>query len=206
MSDIMDQRGYIFGKYCKLERWCSYWHQLNEITKLKPTSILEVGIGDKTVGNYLKNNLKISYTSVDKNNLIQPDVIADIKKLPFLDNFFDVACAFEVLEHLPFSDFSAALRELGRVSKKSVIISMPHWGRLFTLKIKLPFFKLKKIQFKLNLFAPKHNATGHHWEIGKKGYSAGKIESEIIKSGFKVAKDYVIFESPYHHIYILEKN
>ena len=32
--------------YDSKERWISYWHQINEIIKLNPKKVLEIGIGN----------------------------------------------------------------------------------------------------------------------------------------------------------------
>ena len=51
-------------------------------------------------------------------------LVADITRLPFPDRSFDVAGCFEVLEHLHAPQ--QALRELVRVSRSAVILSVPH--------------------------------------------------------------------------------
>lgn len=47
----------------------------------------------------------------------------DITNLPFEDNSFETLLAFEVLEHI--SDINLAVKEMHRVSKKNIIISVP---------------------------------------------------------------------------------
>lgn len=49
----------------------------------------------------------------------------DASKLNFSDKSFDLVVACEVLEHLPFGVFEAALGELVRVSRKYIVISVP---------------------------------------------------------------------------------
>lgn len=45
--------------------------------------------------------------------------------LTFSDNSFDVVISTEVLEHLPFDVYEKSLKELERVAKKNVVISVP---------------------------------------------------------------------------------
>ena len=63
---------YQFQKYDYLIRWISYWHQINEVLKLRPKTVLEIGIGNKTVRDCLKNTawiLKL-WMLIKKENLI----------------------------------------------------------------------------------------------------------------------------------------
>ena len=49
---------------------------------------------------------------------------ADIHRLPYPDNAFDLVYSLEVLEHLP--DSSLGLAELLRVSRRYALVSVPH--------------------------------------------------------------------------------
>jgi SAM-dependent methyltransferase len=53
-----------------------------------------------------------------------PLKVADVHHLPFRDQGFDLVLCLEVLEHLP--DSALGLRELLRVSRDYVLVSVPH--------------------------------------------------------------------------------
>ncbi len=198
---------YTFDKYCVIERWSSYWHQIKEILALKPDSVLEIGVGDKVLASYLKNNTAIKYSNLDIAQDLQPDIVGSVDDMKNIsDNSFDLVCAFEVLEHLPFEKFGQSLNELKRVSKQSIIISLPHWGRHFSLEIRLPLLGKLRFQYKFNLWPIKHVFNGqHYWEIGKADYNLKTIKQAITETGLKINNDYIAFASPYHHFFILEK-
>ncbi len=202
---ITKKDSYEFSKYSYPSRWGSYFYQLDSIFSLNPESVLEIGVGDRVIGSYIKNNTKVSYTCADVSSDLKPDVVASVTKLPFEDKSFDLTCAFEVLEHMPFEYFETALKELARVSKKYVIISLPHFGPSFQFLLKIPL--LPKIEFSFKIpFAKKHIFNGrHYWEIGKKGYSVSKILSTL-ENQFIIKSHFVPFENQYHHFFILEKN
>jgi hypothetical protein len=197
---------YEFKNYCSAERWASYYRQLDEILKMKPASVLEIGVGDGVLGNYLKKNTEIKYTGMDSNRELAPDILGSIEKIPLPDAAFDLVCAFEVLEHLPYEKFASCLQELRRVAINHVIISLPHWGRHFSFDLRLPFIKRLKGMLKLNLCPARHEFNGqHHWEIGKQDYPIGRIREAIRAARLELIDDYVVFESPYHHFFITRK-
>ncbi|MDD4290028.1 MAG: class I SAM-dependent methyltransferase [Patescibacteria group bacterium] len=197
---------YRFNGYDSILRWNSYWHQVNEIQKLKPKNVLEIGVGNGFLKNYFNSNFKdIDFKTMDIDPGLNPDYVYSVDNINLNDNSFDVVCAFGVLEHLPFENFNKCLESIGGISKKYCIISLPHWGRHFGFKFVLPYFHEIKLQFKLPFIKKKHIFNGeHYWEIGKEGFDLGIIK-EKINEYFIIKKDFVPFESPYHHFFILEK-
>ena len=194
---------YKFSKYDYKDRWISYWHQIDEVLKLNPKTVLEIGIGNKTVSDYFKKQgLEVKTLDINKN--LNPDFVADVLNMPLDNNSFDAILCAEILEHLPFDNFEKALLELKRVSRKYLVLSLPHFGPPIKFSFKIPFIKEIKIAFKIT-FPKKHEFHGeHYWEIGKKNYSSGKIR-KIIKKHFRIEKEFIPFENQYHHFYILKK-
>ena len=192
--------------YESLPRWSSYWYQIHEVLSKKPKKVLEIGVGNKVVSNYLKESgLRIDTLDIDKD--LEPDIVASATKIPLPDNSYDVVLAAEILEHLPFSDFSKALSEIYRVSSDCAVISLPHWGRVVAAMLKIPILPWLRFLWKIPGIK-KHeekDISGHYWEIGKRGYPERLIKNKIKKSGFKIKKDYVIMEYPYHHFFILNR-
>ena len=181
----------------------SYHTQLAEIMRVEPKSVLEIGVGDRVVGSYLKNNTSIAYTSADIADDVGADVIAPVTKLPFPDKSFDISCAFEVLEHLPFDRFQPAFSELARVARSHVLISLPHFGPMLSLALKIPFLPRVRLAYKIP-YPKEHVFNGqHYWEIGKRRYPVSRIRAELEKHG-EIVRDFAPFESPYHHFFVVK--
>jgi ubiquinone/menaquinone biosynthesis C-methylase UbiE len=196
---------YKYSNYDDKNRWFSYWHQINEVLALNPENILEIGVGSKTVSVYLKNqNKKVVTMDIDKN--LKPDIVGNVLKIPFDDNYFDVVLCAEVLEHLPFAEFQRSLSEIKRVTKKYLVLSLPHWGKVLYFVIKLPLFKKRVFFLRLSIFEKKDKLNPKHfWEIGRKSYPEKKIKEIIKNSGFKIVKDFFDYNNSYHHFFILKK-
>lgn len=192
-----------------LDRFISYFYQIDTIKKLNPKTVLEIGIGNKTVSNYLKyHGFKI--TTCDFNKNINPDYIADVRNLPFQDNSFDVVMACEILEHIPYQDLTKALSNLHKVTKKYVVISVPYSSIYFGLMIRFPLAKKLINKDYLNLFFGIPSKTklkyqgSHYWEIGRKGYPLKKIRKDLSKF-FKIKKEFRALPHPVHYFFVLEK-
>lgn len=199
----MNKRPYKFKKYVYFERWVSYWYQINEILNLEPKKVLEVGIGNEIVSDCLKKE-GIEIVTLDINKELKPDIIGSVENIPLEDNSVEVILCAEVLEHLPFEKFEQCLKELKRVTRRYLVLSLPHFGPPLKLALKMPFLKQVKLAWKIP-YHPKHPSPGkHYWEIGKKGYHPQKIK-KIISKYFKIRKEFIPFASQYHHFYILEK-
>ena len=195
---------YFYG-YDTKERWMSYWYQINEVLKTKPKTLLEVGIGNGTVSDYLRKfGIKVTTVDIDKN--LNPDYVASVTELSTLfdENSFDTTLCAEVLEHLPFKYFEKALRELQYVTKNYLILSLPHFGINVSFILKLP--TIKKIEFAIKLPYPKkHEFNGeHYWEIGKKHFNLKRI-LQAIRKYFSTEKTFIPPENPYHRFFVLKK-
>lgn len=192
--------------YDSKERWISYWHQINEIIKLNPKRVLEIGIGNSFVSKYLKER-KLNIVTLDIDSRLNPDVVGSVLNIPLKDNSFDVVACYEVLEHLPYENFSRALSEIFRVSNSYAILSLPDVSRVYRLYVHIPKMGVFKRLIPLpRIKSPIHKFDGeHYWEIGKAGYPLNRIIKDIQKAGFKIEKTYRIFENPYHRFFIARK-
>ena len=189
-------------RYDNKKRFINYWHQINEIAG----SILEVGVGNGFVSNYLSEN-NFNITTLDIDARLNPDVVGSVLDLPFEDNKFELITCFEVLEHLPYNQVEKAIKELYRVSSKNVIISVSDRTLCYKLLIKLPVIKEKSFLVSIpKLLNKEHIFDGqHYWELGKKGYPVSRFRKTIKDQGFKITNTYRIFESDNHHLIYIKK-
>jgi ubiquinone/menaquinone biosynthesis C-methylase UbiE len=198
---------YLAKEYNHKGRWYSYYHQYQNIFNHNPKSVLEIGTGNEITAKILKEN-DIKVVTLDINPETHPDIVGNVLHIPFKNDSFDMTVAFEILEHLPFSSFSTALKEMRRVSRNNVLISLPDHGKsLIRVTLKIPFMKEKNWQLRIpardnkKYWAP----CGHHWELGNIDYPYRKVAKEIEKSGLKIVASYIPNESAWTRYFILKK-
>jgi ubiquinone/menaquinone biosynthesis C-methylase UbiE len=208
--DIQVPKEVYFEKYDNVARFVSYFYQIDLVKRLTPNNVLEIGVGNKTVSNYLRQSgIKIDTCDFDEE--LEPDHVADIRNLPFKDNTYDVVIAYEIIEHIPWVDVAKALQELRRVSKRYVLISIPHPSIEFELIFKFPHIgRILRRPF-LHLFfgipyffAETRKTSNHYWEMGRKNYPAKKMRSAF-GGYFKILKEVRPILNPCHHFFVLEK-
>lgn len=207
---VQVEKDHYENKYDSMSRFISYFHQIDLIFKSGNNKVLEIGVGNKTVSNYLRQQ-KINLTTCDFDKRLGPDFVADVRKLPFDDAEFETVVAFEVLEHLPFKDFEIALKELKRVSSDKVIISIPYSCLCFSTTIYYyfpPFKKRFSILISIPRFFQKIAITSknkeHYWELGRRNYSKKRIRNVLLKY-FDIERSFSGELVPTHYFYVLSK-
>ena len=195
---------YSFDRYVHLGRWVSYWHQIKSALSPEPKSVLVIGKGDEVVIDVIKSYVS-NVKTLDFDESLKPDIAATVESMPIEDNSFELVLCAQVLEHLPFEKFEKCLSEIKRVSKRDIVLSLPHFGPSVKASLKVPFMKEKNIAFKIP-YRMEHKFNGkHYWEIGKKNYPLSRIKRTIRKY-FEIKDHFVPYENDYHHFFILENH
>ena len=194
--------------YLSRERWISFWYQIMEVCETSSKHVLEIGPGPGIVSLILRR-MGISVTTIDIDERLKPRVVGDITKLPLDDHSFDAVLVAEVLEHIPFAEVPMALRELSRVARQTIIVTLPHYS-VFAPSIALKLFpfipRFSKV-FPLSL-PVRHRFDGqHYWEIGKWGTPLSMVKHTLVMhTEFGMKKEYLIEENPFHHVFVLMRS
>jgi len=123
--------------------------RIEETIKIIPAetrTILDVGCGNGTFVNTLVSTFPNRFekivaldTSEEALRYVKTCKFqGSIINLPFEDESFDLVTATEVLEHLTYEDFKRGILELQRVSKKSIVISVPYNEDLASSLVRCP--------------------------------------------------------------------
>ncbi len=98
------------GKFLHNIHKQSYLLQMTTIHSLKGKSVLEIGPGE----HYACRNLKTmgyEYHTVDMIDSFNPTYLCSLEELD-IDRKYDVVCAFQMLEHVPYDEFLSGLKKM----------------------------------------------------------------------------------------------
>jgi hypothetical protein len=196
---------YYAQKYDSKERFISYWYQIRAIRRLDVSSLLEVGVGNRFLTDYLRKR-GMQLCTLDIEPRLLPDCVGSASRLPFCDNSFEAIACFEVLEHLPYELLGTILGEFRRVARRDVVLSLPDYERAYQFHVQLP--KVGDIRSLIpapRLRKPVHRFDGEHWwEIGRQPYLLDRVIARMNEAGFDVLETYRLPEHQYHRFFVLK--
>lgn len=187
-----DQPDFWSESYLTTERFGGLREQLFVCLATKGSSFLEIGPGPGLLAALLRHRGK-QVTTLDHDATLAPDIVADVRRIPCKSDEYDTICAFQALEHLPLDTLAEALREMGRVSRGTVIFSVPdHAG------LRKPVFEFRLrigprvLRYERTVPAYRALTTGeHHWEIGCGGVETEDVIGAISAAGMQCVKHYL---------------
>jgi len=193
---------YDFQEYISKDRWISIWHQIDEIARLKPERVMEIGPGPG-VFKGVAAMLGIKVETMDIDPELHPDFVGSVLAMPFPDRAYDVVCAFQMLEHLPYEKSLQAFQQMARVARKNVVISLPDAKVEWPFSVYIP--RHGKVRFTLpkpTIGLRKHIFDGeHYWEVNKVAFPLERIIEDFSKIA-KLEKSYRVPDFPYHRFFI----
>ncbi len=210
----IQRQPYVSEDYETKGRFCSYWHQLDEIRKAMPHPvghILVIGKGSGFIDSYLRQ-LGYDVATLDIDSALAPTYCASVLDMPLPDSSVDLVVCCQVLEHLPFKQFDIALGEIRRVLSPGgrLVLSLPDLTRTYKFLLQLP--KLGQLAFVIPVPVPEflkkpwtYNGE-HYWNIGNKSYPVRLIAAHIESQGFTIERQFRVFEMSWHRFFIATAN
>lgn len=177
--------------------------QINYLYKYKASRILEIGKGNGFVSTFLKSS-GFDITTFDINPALKPDIVGNLKELDnfFSANSFDLILCSEVLEHIPLHDLDLCLKQIHKVSKSDVLITLPSCKRyLFDIHFYMNLPKLSPLKPIFSFpFGTRKIFKDHCWELFSQKSTHPKNINSLILRYFKVS-DFGRLPFNYYHYY-----
>jgi ubiquinone/menaquinone biosynthesis C-methylase UbiE len=217
-SDI-PKRYYSFKKYNSKHRWLTYWHQIDEVLALKPTSVLEIGVGSGLVSSYLRA-VGIKVTTLDINESLEPDHVGSLLNLDriFEPNSFDAVLCARVLHHLPFDQLERAIEQIAYVASDNAVITMPvedfriyfmvryTSSQIRTISLPLPLFIKRLVVRVLSTGKEGTKFVSGLWKINSASHCSMGAVTQKLEKLFVIKKAYAVPEDAAHHVFVLAKS
>ncbi|MHC4413829.1 MAG: class I SAM-dependent methyltransferase [Planctomycetota bacterium] len=192
----------------RFHRLHSYRYQLIYALRSQPKTALLIGKGDGLVTDLLRR-ARVDVTTLDIDPALEPDAVGSVEDIPLPGNAFDVAICCEVLEHLPFERFRACLGQLGRVTRRHLVVSVPDIRRFVRFRLQAPRvdldWQLSLPRFGAKVTPERFAACPHFWEIGFAGTGSRAVRRAIRDSGWRIDESRRVSELPWHHFFYCTK-
>lgn len=159
---------YFTDLYFSLPQLCSFAHQLNFIHSMRPTSAIEIGLGNGFVSTFLRRS-GLPVVTADINPALEPDICAPLDEVHgHIDGPKDLVICCEVLEHMPLEELDANLDHLRGLGDR-LFMTLPNSNRTWGVAGLASLPKLGLKQFDLNIDVPykrRLDKGPHFWEVG----------------------------------------
>lgn len=199
---------YFSKQYFSMAQLCSLIHQFNDVMRLEPKRVLEVGPGNGFLSVLLRK-AGVEVTTVDINPELSPDIVSSISDLPLClppDTYCLVVCA-EVLEHLPFSEFLPSIRIL-RQYAPSLYLTLPQyrqwWGFSGWVSL-LGRSRLLNVGCKIRRNKPLDDGHVHFWELDQTPEVSRSRISKILRNEYPQVTGGAFKLNKYHEYFICQQ-
>jgi len=181
----------------KEQHWRCYWRQEKLMQNYIESGqhILEIGLGSGFTANYLRSKgFKVTTIDIDKEK--SPDILANIVEYNFTE-IYDHVLAFEVFEHIPFTEFQKIIKKISMICKNFLFLSVPrNERRLLRCEFDLPKFGHRILEIKT---LKKKISTEHHfWELDDGNISTKDFEKVLIRAGYRLNHSDQAFSQRYY--------
>ncbi len=178
--------------------WYRYFFIVRELCRMRAKTVLEIGPGEGTVKRVMLPFVE-TYTTMDINERLGPDVVSDVRiSAPELSGKFDAVIAADILEHIPFPELLAALRNMHEYLAPGghALITIPHraW---FTFRMSWRDYRHHVLRAPGWFRTLYHRLKGrrenpidpdHAWEIGDGTHRVRDVEERMRDAGFAILK------------------
>lgn len=196
---------YFSDFYFSMPQLCSFAHQLNLIHAMRPTSAIEVGLGNGFVSTYLRR-AGVPVITADINPALNPDICAPLGEVrAHITQPQDLVICCEVLEHMPLDQLNINLDHLRTLGTR-LFLTLPNsartWGvsgLLFLPRFQGALFDLVfRIPWKRPIPAP------HFWEVDTALECTRQSIVRLLRQRYRTVRTGRFALNPYHVWFICE--
>ncbi len=195
---------YLSENYFSLTQLWSFSEQIYHIIGMRPQRMIEIGVGNGFVSEFLRTT-EIDLTTIDVNPNLAPDIIAPVQEIgEFIrPDEYDLISCCEVLEHLPFEDFEPTVKLFSTLSEQ-LFLTLPVFGNRrigFGGVVQLP--KLQRwlgVWLRLPILR-RRLPEMHFWEVDYNSHTRKKSIVEILRRYYPDVTTGLFKANPYHRYF-----
>jgi uncharacterized UPF0146 family protein len=199
---------YYSDLYFSTDQFISFSEQIRLVKHLNRKNILEIGIGNGIVADFLKK-AGLTVTTLDINANLSPDIVGSVTDLLdiFKESNFDIVLCAEVLEHMPFEYFEQAISNISKTTNEYAILTLPRCQKVivdFQFNLKIPKFSYIEKGIFFSIPSSKISKE-HHWELDSSKKTKYKEIVRILDKYFSITTSGRFRFRAYHQYFILKK-
>lgn len=203
-NGVQVEADHYLGNYLNLPRMITYWYQAKAVRDCGGRDVMEIGLG-MGLTSWILRRWGLNVCAVDFDPALRPECAGDVRAMPFADDTFDTILIAEVLEHLPYAQFDACLRELRRVTRRHVIITLPCALFGIHIGVNVPILEPRFLALGLRQWTKPVFDGQHYWELDRRGYPKRRIRNDLRIAGFEIADEFRPALSLYNYFFVLNK-
>jgi len=205
----LGKEGYYTDGYFSPAQFISFAEQIRLVHSLKRKNLLEIGIGNALVSDFLRK-AGFNVTTFDINPNLNPNVVGSVTDLvqTLQQRKFDLVLCAEVLEHMPFEYFEQAIENIAATTNEYAILTLPRSQKvIFDIQFNIKIPKLPYMVKGLFWAIPNSNINSeHHWELDSNKKTKTKNIKSILEKYFTVINFNRFRFRPVHHYFVLKKH
>lgn len=196
----LPREAYFSDGYFALPQLCSLSQQLHGIHAMRPTDILEIGIGNGFTSSFLKR-AGYDVTTVDINPALEPDICAPLDEVAghVSGRRFDLVVCCEVLEHMPLEQLRPSLDALAKLGSR-LFMTLPNYHAPigFGGFLRLPKIAPKLLSLTVDLPRRRALEKEHFWEVGSSRETSKSALVKMLRDRYASVEVQKFALAPYH--------
>ena len=194
---------YLADSYFTYDQLWSFVEQLYHIQAMGPRNIVEVGVGNGFVSQFLRTMGRTVLTC-DINPELKPDLLVSVTELDqhIKVGEYDLIACCEVLEHMPFEHFEDTIRRFAKLSDK-LFLTLPVYGvkfgigGFFAVRYRRRWFSWWRVSSAFKYEMP----PMHFWELGSQRETRLRAITAILQRHYRDVKTDFFKLNPYHRYF-----
>ncbi len=200
----LSRDAFLADAYFTPEQLWSFAEQIYHLHRAAPRRLIEVGVGNGFVSQFMRS-MGINVLTCDINPNLNPDLLVSVTDLDrhITPGEYDLISCCEVMEHMPFEQFEEAMRKFSCLSE-NLFLTLPVYGWKFGFALRLSL--KSRVRWISRWFAWRSSSYTlipmHYWEVGSQRETQHRRLLSVLNRYYGSVESNIFRFNPYHRYYL----